>query len=95
MPDKILEEDHLRTIPLKFDSNWPSSFRKEDFLIHQPPFVLFSVMAAIMDGRSGCQILKGDHPRTIQNLVKIGKAVSVDGRMRDAKSSPGLLGQVS
>ena len=31
--DTILKGDHLRTISPKFGFNWPSSFRREDFLM--------------------------------------------------------------
>ena len=32
MPDTIFKWDHPTTIVTKFGSNWPSSFREEDFL---------------------------------------------------------------
>ena len=32
----ILNGDHPRTIPSKFGPNWPSSFRREDFLLFFP-----------------------------------------------------------
>ena len=33
LSDTILEGDHPRTIPPKFDLNWSSGFRGEDFLV--------------------------------------------------------------
>jgi hypothetical protein len=38
LPDTILKGDHPRPIKAKFSSNWPSSFRDEDFLNFFPLF---------------------------------------------------------
>ena len=67
--DTILKGDHLRTIPSKFGSNWPSSFREED-LKHFPigSYVkTMSVDVGSLGWRMGSSdtILKGDHLRTI------------------------------
>jgi hypothetical protein len=36
LPDTILEEDHLMTIPSKFGSNWATGSRQEDFYVNFP-----------------------------------------------------------
>ena len=51
--DTILKGDHIRTIPPRFGPDWPSSFRREDFLIHFLLNFLFLVTAAILVGSQG------------------------------------------
>ena len=49
MPDTILEGDHQRFISAKFDLDWLSSFRGEDFfLISSPLFSIFSLVAILV-----------------------------------------------
>ena len=44
MPETILAEDHPRTIPTLFDSNWPSILRQEDFHVHLPLGPMFILL---------------------------------------------------
>ena len=73
--DTILKGDHPRTIPLKFGTNRPSSFREEDFKNIFPIGSYVKTMSVDV----GClgwrvesldTILKGDHLRTI--LLQFG-----------------------
>ena len=65
--------EHLRTIPLKFSPNRPSSFREEDFenIFAIESYVKDVIIMSVHAGRlswwtvSSDTILKGDHLRTI------------------------------
>jgi hypothetical protein len=48
LPDIILKGDHPRPIQAKFSSNWPSSFRDEDFINFFPPFLFLVTAAKVM-----------------------------------------------
>ena len=94
--DTILKGDHIRTIPPRFGPEWPSSFRREDCLIHSLLNFLFLVMADILVNGRGhqTQFWKGTTKGPFhQSLVQIGSVASeelikmwkVNGRTTDAQ----------
>ena len=81
MPDRILIEDHPRTLLAKFDENWSSGFRGD---VERGIFLVL-IKEAIFESDRSCQtqfLKRSNQGLFLSRLAKIGcgKTRDVEGR---------------